>query len=225
MRWRVERDYEDLLKQEIGLGHYEGRGWRGFHHHGTLAIAAYGFLISEREGIPPSGPHSGACRRTDPRHATQDQPGRGRNYKDPAIIHRPCHPGRICQRDVTGSPEDRLSPAGLGRHAGPRAAVLMVFRVSADAEATRLVRSAVSEASRRRGALTPACPLLTAFTRETRVGPYLAAPHLGSAFWGAPATRSTAADCSSTRFEPAAKKDDAAQQRDRAFGADQLTAP
>jgi SRSO17 transposase len=52
MRWRVERDYEDL-KQEIGLGHYEGRGWRGFHHHGTLAIAAYGFLISERERIPP----------------------------------------------------------------------------------------------------------------------------------------------------------------------------
>src|SRR6202007_175159 len=59
MRWRVERDYEDL-KQEIGLGHYEGRGWPGFHHHGTLAIAAYGFLISERERIPPSGPHSAA---------------------------------------------------------------------------------------------------------------------------------------------------------------------
>ena len=59
MRWRIERDYEDL-KQEIGLGHYEGRGWRGFHHHGTLAIAAYGFLISERERIPPSGPHSAA---------------------------------------------------------------------------------------------------------------------------------------------------------------------
>jgi SRSO17 transposase len=55
MRWRIERDYQDL-KQEIGLGHYEGRGWRGFHHHGTLCIAAYGFLISERETIPPSGP-------------------------------------------------------------------------------------------------------------------------------------------------------------------------
>jgi SRSO17 transposase len=59
MRWRIEHDYRDL-KQEIGLGHYEGRGWRGFHHHGTLSIAAYGFLISERERIPPSGPHSAA---------------------------------------------------------------------------------------------------------------------------------------------------------------------
>jgi SRSO17 transposase len=55
MRWRIEHDYRDL-KQEIGLGHYEGRGWTGFHHHGTLSIAAYGFLISERERIPPSGP-------------------------------------------------------------------------------------------------------------------------------------------------------------------------
>jgi SRSO17 transposase len=54
MRWRVERDYQDL-KQEVGLGHFEGRGWRGFHHHATLCIAAYGFLISERETIPPSG--------------------------------------------------------------------------------------------------------------------------------------------------------------------------
>lgn len=54
-RWRIERDYQDL-KQEVGLGHYEGRGWRGFHHHATLCIAAYGFLISERETIPPSGP-------------------------------------------------------------------------------------------------------------------------------------------------------------------------
>ena len=59
MRWRIERDYQEL-KQEIGLGHYEGRGWRGFHHHATLCIAAYGFLISERGTIPPSGPRSNA---------------------------------------------------------------------------------------------------------------------------------------------------------------------
>src|ERR1700731_4498758 len=57
MRWRIERDYQEL-KQEIGLGHYEGRGWPGFHHHGTLCIAAYGFLVPERETIPPSGPYS-----------------------------------------------------------------------------------------------------------------------------------------------------------------------
>lgn len=53
LRWRIERDYLDL-KQECGLGHYEGRGWRGFHHHVSLCIAAYGFLISETETIPPS---------------------------------------------------------------------------------------------------------------------------------------------------------------------------
>jgi hypothetical protein len=57
LRWRIERDYQDL-KQEVGLGHFEGRGWRGFHHHATLCIAAYGFLVSERETIPPSGPRS-----------------------------------------------------------------------------------------------------------------------------------------------------------------------
>jgi SRSO17 transposase len=59
LRWRIERDYQDL-KQEVGLGHFEGRGWRGFHHHATLCIAAYGFLISERETIPPSGPRPAA---------------------------------------------------------------------------------------------------------------------------------------------------------------------
>jgi SRSO17 transposase len=55
LRWRIERDYQDL-KQELGLGHYEGRGWRGLHHHITLCIAAYGFLVAERAAFPPSGP-------------------------------------------------------------------------------------------------------------------------------------------------------------------------
>jgi SRSO17 transposase len=61
LRWRIERDYQEL-KQEVGLGHFEGRGWRGFHHHATLCIAAYGFLISERETIPPSGHRSARVR-------------------------------------------------------------------------------------------------------------------------------------------------------------------
>src|SRR5262249_12380842 len=46
LRWRIEHDYQEL-KQEVGLGDFEGRGWRGFHHHATLSIAVYGFLISE----------------------------------------------------------------------------------------------------------------------------------------------------------------------------------
>ena len=84
MRWRVERDYEDL-KQETGLGHYEGRGWPGFHHHGTLCIAAYGFLISERERIPPSAPHSAA------RIEKSAVPSgyRPRGAPDPAATSRP----------------------------------------------------------------------------------------------------------------------------------------
>jgi len=49
MRWRIERDYQEL-KQEFGLSDYEGRGWRGFHHHATLCIAAYGFITAQRLG-------------------------------------------------------------------------------------------------------------------------------------------------------------------------------
>jgi SRSO17 transposase len=63
LRWRIERDYQEL-KQEVGLGHYEGRGWRGFHHHATLCIAAYGFLIAERATIPPSAARSTALFQT-----------------------------------------------------------------------------------------------------------------------------------------------------------------
>jgi SRSO17 transposase len=74
MRWRIERDYEEL-KQEFGLGHYEGRGWRGFHHHASMCVAAYGFLLEQRlrkkkpaqrktltlpEGFRPRGAGAGA---------------------------------------------------------------------------------------------------------------------------------------------------------------------
>ena len=88
MRWRVERDYLEL-KQEIGLGHYEGRGWPGFHHHATLCITVYGFLISERETIPPSGAH---C---------------ARRVKKPAIPdgYRPC-----CASDPTPTSRCQLDP-------------------------------------------------------------------------------------------------------------------
>jgi hypothetical protein len=104
LRWRIERDYQEL-KQELGLGHYEGRGWRGFHHHATLCIAAYAFLIAERarlspsaaegdtgkfasSGVPQNPPPRGAARppRTTYRKLDRDDPPtsdcRPRNYPD-----------------------------------------------------------------------------------------------------------------------------------------------
>jgi SRSO17 transposase len=55
MRWRIERDYQEM-KDELGLDHYEGRGWMGFHHHGALCIAAYAFLAAERARLSPPAP-------------------------------------------------------------------------------------------------------------------------------------------------------------------------
>jgi SRSO17 transposase len=52
IRWRIERDFQEM-KDELGLDHYEGRGWRGFHHHGVLCIAAYAFLTAERARLSP----------------------------------------------------------------------------------------------------------------------------------------------------------------------------
>jgi SRSO17 transposase len=55
LRWRIERDFEEM-KDELGLDHYEGRSWRGFHHHGVLCVAAYAFLAAERARLSPPEP-------------------------------------------------------------------------------------------------------------------------------------------------------------------------
>jgi SRSO17 transposase len=59
-RYRVEQDYREL-KQEVGLAKFEGRGWRGFNHHVTVCLAAYGFLVSERSLFPPRRPAEAAA--------------------------------------------------------------------------------------------------------------------------------------------------------------------
>ena len=87
LRWRIERDYEEL-KSELGLAHFEGRGWRGFHHHATLCIAAYGFLIRERAAIPPSAPRrrekpSPSRPSTTPRRRRSDPSGTSRTRSPP----------------------------------------------------------------------------------------------------------------------------------------------
>ena len=61
MRYQIERDYQEL-KDELGLNHYEGRNWRGFHHHASLCIAAYAFLVAERLEHP-----EGEKKNTQPR--------------------------------------------------------------------------------------------------------------------------------------------------------------
>jgi hypothetical protein len=105
LRWRIERDYQDL-KQEVGLGHFEGRGWRGFHHHATLCIAAYGFRISERGTIPPSG--LGRARSLSP-SALSD------NYqpRDSAAACRTAHPKLDCNDASTADRRHRLQIAAM----------------------------------------------------------------------------------------------------------------
>ena len=115
MRWRIERDYQEL-KQEIGLGHYEGRGWPGFHHHGTLCIAAYGFLISERETIPPSGPRS------------------SRMFKKPAIPNG-YRPRGASDPDPTSHPKlDRDPPSKNDRRNRKSAATMSMLCTPLQAE-------------------------------------------------------------------------------------------
>jgi len=46
-RWRVEQGHQQM-KEELGLDHFEGRSWRGFHHHAAMVLLAYGFLLLER---------------------------------------------------------------------------------------------------------------------------------------------------------------------------------
>ena len=120
MRWRIERDYQEL-KQEVGLGHYEGRGWPGFHHHGTLCIAVYGFLISERETIPPSGSRS-------PRRVTQSpipRSYRPRGAPDPAPAPRP--------------KLDRDHASNIGRRDRPNAAAVPMLRAPLQTKCTPCV--------------------------------------------------------------------------------------
>jgi SRSO17 transposase len=60
-RWPVEQGYQQM-KEELGLDHFEGRSWRGFHHHAALVMLAYGFLLLERERTRVERARAGGCR-------------------------------------------------------------------------------------------------------------------------------------------------------------------
>ena len=55
-RWKIEQGYQQM-KEELGLDHFEGRSWRGFHHHAALVMLAFGFLALEarraKQKTPP----------------------------------------------------------------------------------------------------------------------------------------------------------------------------
>jgi SRSO17 transposase len=87
-RWRTERVYEDL-KGELGLDHFEGRRFPGWHHHISVALCCYAFVIAERNRIfslpsrrPGSAdPHRGSARtplrRFVHHRSTRDRTGNG----------------------------------------------------------------------------------------------------------------------------------------------------
>jgi len=114
LRWRIERDYEEL-KSELGLAHFEGRSWRGFHHHATLCIAAYGFLIRERAAIPPSGPRRSETARLSQRFKPRGAP-------DPTRA-----PRRKLNRDGPAQADRRARPNPIAMPVLPRRAVNAVL--------------------------------------------------------------------------------------------------
>jgi len=117
IRWRVERDYQEL-KDELGLDHYEGRNWRGFHHHGSLCIAAYAFLMAERLRFSPRYP-----RRL--RTFIQATP-LPEDYRPRGSPARPTAPADI----------DRHDPPSSCRRARPCTALLPALRPGATPAAT-----------------------------------------------------------------------------------------
>ncbi len=112
LRWRIERDYQEL-KDEFGLDHFEGRGWRGFHHHGALCIAAYAFLAAERARLSPPEPLSFLRPARLPRGFTPrgaaGAAGTPRARVDPDGAALPC------TRPAPAHPMHLVRPRGEGR--------------------------------------------------------------------------------------------------------------
>ncbi len=76
-RWKIEQGYQQM-KEELGLDHFEGRSWRGFHHHAALVMLAFGFLALEqlrakqKQAAPAKAPPASSARKKSRAH----QPGR-----------------------------------------------------------------------------------------------------------------------------------------------------
>ena len=99
-RWPVEQGYQQL-KEELGLDHFEGRSWRGFHHHAAMAFLAYGFLLLEKLAAPPAPPRRGK------KGPAGDPAGRPAGAATPA---GPAGPTGLCLLpDTVIAPSQRVS--------------------------------------------------------------------------------------------------------------------
>ena len=73
-RWPVEHGYQEM-KEELGLNHFEGRSWRGFHHHACLVMLAYGSLVPDQRRVKEAPVQAGKKRRpTAQDHRPGDPP-------------------------------------------------------------------------------------------------------------------------------------------------------
>jgi hypothetical protein len=104
VRWRIEQDYQEM-KGELGLDHFEGRSWRGFHHHVT---AAADFSDTRRSSQTPSEARrpTESYREYDAGRPTKLQPGFGRasgSMESVAAVRALCAPCDVARR-VGASP-------------------------------------------------------------------------------------------------------------------------
>lgn len=134
VRWRIERDCQDL-KQDLGHGDCEVRGWRGFLRHASLAIAASGFLMAQQRRHPEGAGQTKLCtaRRSCPAHAcqarrqpsarsaTSHRPSRACGCASPQPCSRRCQDARVASAQTQGFAPDTARPGGPRRRPAPRA--------------------------------------------------------------------------------------------------------
>lgn len=114
LRWRIERDFLEL-KDELGLDHYEGRSWRGFHHHASLCIATYAFLVAERALFSPLSARGSQGIVTVPALPRGYRPrGASPNPAPSADVHRHDQDPHRAGAAPRSRPLPGLSPAELG---------------------------------------------------------------------------------------------------------------
>lgn len=100
-RWRIEPDYREL-KTGLGLAHYEGRKWAGWHHHVTLVAAAHGFLTLQR---------------LDPKHLCRNDPFTAYSDTLTTALHGPWRNATLTSAHAFGWPHGADTAPGLSWHA------------------------------------------------------------------------------------------------------------